>query len=66
MIKIICDWICEFCYKPCAGNLPSDWEFIFQSAICPDCIIRAKSESKLLTEIKGGEYAYISDPRGHA
>ncbi len=57
-IQITADWICFYCYKPATGNLPNDWDLIWQSPVCPDCLKRAKTGVTI-----GGEFAYMDDPR---
>ena len=56
------DWICEFCYKPVQGDLPKEWEFVFQSAVCPDCKIKVEKDGGYWV-VKGGSYSYCKDPR---
>ena len=38
------DWICEFCYKPADGDLPPEWDLVWQSAVCPECQQRVKED----------------------
>ena len=63
MINIKCDWICELCYKPAVGDLPSDWELIWGSAICPDCIFKNQDSGLSISDTKCGCYSYMPDPR---
>jgi hypothetical protein len=60
-------WICAYCYRALLkGNLPPDWDLVFQSPICPDCLARAKREhpDDWPRVVKCGEYANGKpDPR---
>ena len=51
-------WVCELCYTVThSATFPPHWELIFQSAICPSCIMRSLQEGKFLAEQVGGTYA---------
>jgi hypothetical protein len=64
MIIIKCDWICELCYKPVVGNLPNDWELVWGSAMCPDCMNKVKLSGKSIMDTKCGCFSYMPDSRG--
>lgn len=56
-------WICEFCYaRLYVVMLPKSWEFVWQSAVCPECHARAQQDGGY-SVVKGGAYAEVSDPR---
>jgi hypothetical protein len=57
-------WICEFCFLICDENvLPSNWDFAFQSAVCPECKERVLTDGGYF-KVKGGAYAEsFIDPR---
>ncbi|HUW34212.1 MAG TPA: hypothetical protein VM223_21605 [Planctomycetota bacterium] len=55
--------ICEFCFRAFYGQeLPKEWDFVWQSAVCPDCRERVQREGGYGV-VKGGAYATIPDPR---
>lgn len=31
------DFTCGYCYKEVEGDLPSDWDLVLQTPVCPDC-----------------------------
>ena len=53
---------CEFCYKQVDGKLPSDWDLVWQSCVCPDCKKRVKEDGGY-NVVKGGAYSSGPDPR---
>lgn len=57
-------WICEFCYtRVYLDRLPDSWEFMWQSAVCPDCHKRVLADGGY-SVVKGGAYAFeVPDPR---
>lgn len=56
-------WVCEFCFKIYEGDkLPDDWDFAWQSAVCPDCIKRVAADGGYGV-VPGGKYATGPDPR---
>ncbi|HVU26523.1 MAG TPA: hypothetical protein VHG71_02165 [Verrucomicrobiae bacterium] len=57
-------WICEFCFRTTSTpSLPSDWDFIFQSAVCPDCKPKVETGGGYHV-VKGGAFAgRRKDPR---
>lgn len=56
-------WLCEFCYmRAYTASLPSSWEWVWQSAVCPDCQAKV-AENGGYGVVKGGAYAEIPDPR---
>jgi hypothetical protein len=59
-------WICEFCYAMLfEDRLPDSWDWVWQSAICPDCqekVARAGGVNVVLS----GDYADGPDPRAVA
>jgi hypothetical protein len=56
-------WICEFCFKRSwATQLPKEWDFVWQSSVCPDCVIRVKGDGGYGV-VRGGEYSSKPDPR---
>ena len=56
------DWICEFCHKTINGELPDDWDFVWQSAVCPECKEKVARDGGYGV-VKGGAYATGPDPR---
>ena len=37
-MSVVDGWICEFCYLVAEqDDLPAGWDFVWQSAVCPDC-----------------------------
>lgn len=66
MILIIqADYICEFCFKPGEGDIPNSWDFVWQSAVCPDCKAKVATHGGYAV-VKGGTFAFCSDPRRSA
>ncbi len=56
-------WICEFCFRfDYQNHLPGGWDFVLQSAVCPDCIKRV-AEDGGYGVVPGGKYAMAPDPR---
>jgi hypothetical protein len=56
-------WICEFCYKTSSDTtLPAGWDFVLQSAVCPDCRKRAALDGGYAV-VLCGSYATVPDPR---
>ena len=57
-------WTCEFCHTVLlTGNLPTQWEIVFQSAVCPSCRARVEKDGGYHV-VHGGAYAEgRSDPR---
>jgi len=56
-------WVCEYCFRTIYINsLPADWEFVWQSAVCPECRKRVKHDGGYFV-VKGGAYATGPDPR---
>ena len=56
-------WICEFCYKTSdESKLPKGWDFVWQSAVCPECQQKVATDGGYAV-VKGGTYATIPDPR---
>lgn len=56
-------WICEFCYREDASaRLPDKWDFVWQSAVCPECRVRVHADGGYAV-VKGGAYAKRPDPR---
>jgi len=50
--------VCELCFRKAPeGDLPADWDIIWQSLVCPECQKRAKQEGKDIPHMKGGCYA---------
>jgi protein gp37 len=60
-------WICEYCYKRnFDSRLPDNWYFVWQSAICDECIIRIETDVPTgggIGVVGGGAYASGPDPR---
>jgi hypothetical protein len=58
------DWICEFCFKTIKGKiLPDSWDWVWQSAVCPECLERVKTDGGFF-KVPGGAYAGgKADPR---
>lgn len=60
----ITNWICEFCFKVYDGDrLPDDWDFIFQSAVCPECKPKVQVDGGYQV-VKGGAYAKTGEWAG--
>jgi hypothetical protein len=56
-------WVCEFCFALLwADRLPANWQFIWQSAICPECWPKVQRDGGIAV-VKGGAYATTPDPR---
>ena len=57
-------WVCEFCYREYYGNpLPDSWDFVWQSAVCPECRQLVPLDGGYAV-VKGGAYAGNKpDPR---
>lgn len=56
-------WICEFCFKRIYVNfLPTDWDLVWQSAVCPECQEKVRNDGGYGI-VKGGAYATSKDPR---
>lgn len=57
-------WVCEFCFKQTNRNqLPADWDWVWQSAVCPGCRERVQRDGGY-NVVKGGAYAGgRTDPR---
>lgn len=56
--------ICELCYCDAPdGDLPSEWDIVLQSLICPSCKARAKAEGLGITTMFCGMWATREDPR---
>lgn len=57
-------WCCEFCYiVVLEGNLPKDWDLVWQSAVCPNCQNRVEADGGYAV-VKGGAYSDgRTDPR---
>ncbi len=57
-------WVCEFCFKQSNHNiLPSGWDLVWQSAVCPNCQKRVANDGGYFV-VKGGAYAGTRrDPR---
>jgi hypothetical protein len=59
-------WICEFCYAMLFDDqLPESWEWIWQSAVCPECRERVERDGGYFVVVAGA-YAEGPDPRGEA
>jgi hypothetical protein len=55
--------ICEFCYREApADDIPSDWDIVWQSLVCPDCQWRVLHAGGYAT-VSGGAFATKRDPR---
>ena len=56
-------WTCEYCFRPFYGEkLPDDWDFVWQSAVCPDCKVKVAADGGYFV-VPGGKYATGPDPR---
>ena len=57
-------WICEFCFRTSnESQLPASWDWVWQSAVCPQCQRLVALEGGYGV-VKGGAYAYGKpDPR---
>lgn len=58
-------WVCEACYRTSnATILPTGWELVWQSAICPKCAREATITKIGFANLRGGQYAgRRRDPR---
>jgi hypothetical protein len=57
-------WICEICYRALPLiDLPTDWDLVFQSAICPKCLEYAKENDIPFCDLVCGSRACGPDPR---
>ncbi len=59
------EWVCEACYRTTnATILPTGWELVWQSAICPKCAREATITKIGFANLRGGQYAgRRRDPR---
>jgi len=56
-------WICEFCFRLLyVDQLLDGWDFVWQSAVCPECRQRVAHDGGYAV-VPGGKYATSSDPR---
>lgn len=56
-------WFCEFCYKTDYSNmLPSKWDLVWQSAVCPECQERVAKNGGYGV-VPCGAYATKPEPR---
>lgn len=56
-------WLCEFCYRTHYGDqLPETWDWVWQSAVCPECKERTARDGGYGV-VRGGAYATQPDPR---
>jgi hypothetical protein len=59
-------WICEFCYTMLfTDRLPDGWDWIYQSAVCPECRERV-AQAGGYHVVVAGAYAEGPDPRSVA
>ena len=60
-------WVCEFCFACLlGGDLPADWDLVFQSAICPSCQKKVAQDGGY-HNVPGGSYSdERKDPRAYA
>lgn len=60
-------WVCEFCHETTPGDvLPPEWDWVFQSAVCPSCRVKVQADGGYHV-VKGGAYAEgRPDPRAVA
>jgi len=58
-------WTCEFCYTQSFNYiLPSGWQFIWESAICPDCYKIVAKMDNWINKVNGGAFSGgMPDPR---
>ena len=57
-------WVCEFCFACLLdGDLPNDWDLVWQSAICPSCqknFDRPKLNSDKIKPLKDDYYGQFA------
>ena len=60
-------WVCEYCFACLLeGNLPDDWDLVFQPAVCPSCQEKVKQDGGY-HKVFGGAYSDgRKDPRAYA
>ena len=59
-------WVCEFCHETFYGDtLPHEWDWVFQSAVCPACIPRVKADGGYAVVLGGAYAGNRPDPRDH-
>lgn|SRR5512139_180616 len=51
---------CGFCYKKVSGDIPPDWDIVFQTPVCPDCQFRVSGDGGY-TNVPLGAYAFSKD-----
>lgn len=57
-------WICEFCYARYFGDvLPPEWDWIYQSAVCPVCRVRVQQDGGYHVVVGGAYAGDEPDPR---
>lgn len=47
---------CGFCYKQVYGDIPDDWDIVFQTPVCPDCQFRVSGDGGY-SKVPLGAYA---------
>ena len=56
--------ICELCYvETPEGDIPQDWDIVWQSLICPECQTRLAALSIRYSDAVGGMFTDKKDPR---
>ena len=55
-------WLCAFCYLPCFGSLPKDWDLVWGHAVCPACQKRVAADGGY-GRVRGGAYSHGAAPR---
>lgn len=60
-------WVCEFCFACLLeGDLPTDWDLVFLSAVCPSCQKKVAQDGGYHS-VPGGSYSDgRKDPRAYA
>jgi hypothetical protein len=57
-------WVCEYCYATSDDSiLPPDWDMIWQSVVCPECVRRLAAKTIEVHTTPGGAFANTVDPR---
>jgi hypothetical protein len=58
-------WVCEMCFKKTNRKiLPVGWDLIWQSAICPACLVKLSKIPNWQATVPGGYFSKgKKDPR---
>ena len=57
-------WVCEFCFRTWKrAVLPASWDFVWQSAVCPECQEKVRADGGYNIVIGGAYAGKKKDPR---